>query len=188
MSRALFLSSDITLRWTDGGWYWLDWKGHSVDHSLEWAIMNLAHYINEYGLPAATGPEPDGGNYYRTAGEALDELRQSRGTYTLEEVEQAILSAPRKEKIILRNRAKCLNCGEILESTFTHHYVTCSCGSLSVDGGHDYIRRCFREDDCFEELSEERSGDLLSQAEVERMFGISPQDKAEIEVEFDDEE
>lgn len=155
-----------------------------MDHSLEWAILNLANYIKEHGLPAATGPVPDGENYYRTAEEALDELKRSRETYSLEEVEQAILGAERPGKVILRNRAKCLICGEVLESTFRHHYVTCSCGSLSVDGGHDYICRCYKEEGCFEELSEE----LVSQAEVEKMFGISAQDKADIEdVEFDDE-
>lgn len=44
-------------------------------------------------------------------------------------------------KKILRNRAKCLRCGDIIESTFRHHFVTCSCGNLDVDGGTDYIGR-----------------------------------------------
>ena len=59
-----------------------------------------------------------------------------------------------QKKMIIRNRAKCLKCGEIVESTFTHDYKRCRCGALAVDGGHDYIRRCYREEGCFEELSE----------------------------------
>ena len=41
----------------------------------------------------------------------------------------------------MRNRAKCLKCGDIIESTDRHDFVTCSCGNLSVDGGYDYKKR-----------------------------------------------
>ena len=68
------------------------------------------------------------------------------------------LCAPENEtagkRVIVRNRAKCLVCGEILESRHRHDYKTCSCGGLSVDGGRDYISRAFREEGCFEELAE----------------------------------
>lgn len=40
-----------------------------------------------------------------------------------------------------RNAAKCLFCGDELESTHRHDYRACSCGQLVVDGGLDYIRR-----------------------------------------------
>ena len=56
---------------------------------------------------------------------------------------------------ITKNAARCKNCGDVIESTYTHDFVTCSCGNLSVDGGHDYLRRCFRDGkESFEELSE----------------------------------
>ena len=45
---------------------------------------------------------------------------------------------------ILRNRAQCRRCGEILESRSVHELVWCGCGSIAVDGGHDYLRRCYR--------------------------------------------
>lgn len=61
--------------------------------------------------------------------------------------------------MIIRNRAKCLLCGEIVESTYTHDYKRCGCGALAVDGGHDYIRRTYKEEGCFEELSEVRGED-----------------------------
>ena len=54
---------------------------------------------------------------------------------------------------IIRNRAKCLRCGDIIESTNRWDFVTCSCGSLSVDGGRDYLKRCGNPENC-EELSE----------------------------------
>lgn len=47
-------------------------------------------------------------------------------------------------KEIIRNRAKCLMCGDIIESTYRNDFRSCSCGNLHVDGGKDYIRRGFR--------------------------------------------
>ena len=55
---------------------------------------------------------------------------------------------------IITNKAKCLLCGDIIESLSRHDFVTCKCGALSVDGGHDYIRRCFIDAKDYEELSE----------------------------------
>ena len=55
---------------------------------------------------------------------------------------------------ILKNRIRCLKCGDIIESKSVHDFVTCSCGACSVDGGHDYLRRCSETEDCYEELSE----------------------------------
>jgi len=46
-----------------------------------------------------------------------------------------------KPKEKMRNIAKCLLCGDIIESKYTHDYVTCKCGNLSVDGGQDYFKR-----------------------------------------------
>ena len=43
---------------------------------------------------------------------------------------------------IVRNSAKCLKCGDEIESTHRHDFNCCSCGSLCVDGGKDYLRRC----------------------------------------------
>lgn len=43
---------------------------------------------------------------------------------------------------IIKNAIQCKKCGDIIESTNVHDFVTCSCGACSVDGGHDYLRRC----------------------------------------------
>lgn len=46
-----------------------------------------------------------------------------------------------KKVIIIHNRIECLRCGDIIESTFRHDFVMCSCGACAVDGGKDYLRR-----------------------------------------------
>lgn len=58
------------------------------------------------------------------------------------------------KKVIVKNAARCLKCGDVIESTYCHDFRTCSCGALSVDGGHEYLRRCFESLDLFEDLSE----------------------------------
>lgn len=44
-------------------------------------------------------------------------------------------------KMIKRNMAKCGECDETIESLHWHHFVTCRCGHLSIDGGTHYLKR-----------------------------------------------
>ena len=44
--------------------------------------------------------------------------------------------------MIILNMIQCKKCGDIIESVTVHDFKTCSCGECSVDGGHDYLRRC----------------------------------------------
>lgn len=44
-----------------------------------------------------------------------------------------------KRKLI-RNRARCKKCGDIIESKYRHDFVECKCGSIFIDGGLDYMR------------------------------------------------
>lgn len=46
---------------------------------------------------------------------------------------------------IIRNSAKCLVCGDEIESKHRHDFMPCSCGNIFVDGGKDYIRRGWRD-------------------------------------------
>jgi hypothetical protein len=55
---------------------------------------------------------------------------------------------------IISNKAKCLKCGDIIESTYRHDFRYCSCRTIFVDGGHSYLRRG-GDFDYLEELSEE---------------------------------
>ena len=42
---------------------------------------------------------------------------------------------------IIRNRIRCIKCGDVIESKHRHDFKTCSCGGCSVDGGKNYLRR-----------------------------------------------
>lgn len=61
-----------------------------------------------------------------------------------------------KEKtlMIIRNAIRCNICGDEIETKHRHDYVECKCGACAVDGGHDYLRRCFREKGCYTDISE----------------------------------
>lgn len=54
---------------------------------------------------------------------------------------------------IIKNAIRCKLCGDEIESTYRHDYVTCCCGACAVDGGHNYLRRSFKTPDCFEDIS-----------------------------------
>lgn len=47
------------------------------------------------------------------------------------------------EKKLIRNAIKCNHCGDIIESTYTHDFKFCKCGTVAVDGGLSYTRRVF---------------------------------------------
>jgi hypothetical protein len=55
--------------------------------------------------------------------------------------------------IIVNNKIRCKKCNQVIESKHVHDYVTCSCGSVSVDGGRDYLKRSGNIEDMVE-LSE----------------------------------
>ena len=54
---------------------------------------------------------------------------------------------------LIKNAIQCSLCGNIIESTYRHGFVECSCKACFVDGGHDYQRIGFKEDGCFTNLS-----------------------------------
>ena len=49
-----------------------------------------------------------------------------------------------KKMIIIKNAIRCNKCGDVIESFYTHDFKTCKCGSVSVDGGHQYLKRGFK--------------------------------------------
>jgi hypothetical protein len=42
--------------------------------------------------------------------------------------------------VIIRSRAQCLSCGDVVESVHRHDFVQCRCGALFLDGGTSYVR------------------------------------------------
>ena len=43
-------------------------------------------------------------------------------------------------KKLIKNKWKCLYCNDIIESKHQHHFISCKCGKMSIDGGTSYIR------------------------------------------------
>ena len=43
--------------------------------------------------------------------------------------------------MIVQNAVTCNKCGEFIVSKYRHDFVTCHCGTISVDGGQAYLRR-----------------------------------------------
>jgi hypothetical protein len=60
---------------------------------------------------------------------------------------------------IIYNRAKCLICGDVIESKSLHDFRQCSCLNLSVDGGKHYIKRSARYPERVEEMSQTCNND-----------------------------
>lgn len=54
------------------------------------------------------------------------------------------------DKRIIRNMAQCLKCKDVITSYHGHDYKTCTCGSLSVDGGMNYLKRAGEISNCKE--------------------------------------
>lgn len=58
------------------------------------------------------------------------------------------------DRKITRSRAKCLACGDVIESKHRHNFVSCTCGDLFLDGGTEYVRYGCREKGSVELLTE----------------------------------
>lgn len=57
-----------------------------------------------------------------------------------------------------KNKARCLNCLDEIESTHRHDFQSCSCGDIFVDGGNEYWRAGFRVEESFERIWEAIDG------------------------------
>ena len=60
-----------------------------------------------------------------------------------------------RAQVIKRNAIRCVHCGDVIESVTVHDFRWCSCKTVAVDGGLDYLSRSFKNSPAdFEELSE----------------------------------
>lgn len=68
------------------------------------------------------------------------------------------------ENKIISNKAQCKKCKDIIESKDNNDLKRCTCGSIAVDGGLEYIKRIGNPDDVIElsEYEKENSNQLLS--------------------------
>ena len=79
-------------------------------------------------------------------------------------VQDCRLCSAVRDNMIIKNAAKCLKCGETIESKHRHDFVSCSCGNLFVDGGKEYLRRGYIDGSMVQELSvqlSEETNDFL---------------------------
>ena len=53
-------------------------------------------------------------------------------------------------KKIIVNKTKCKKCGDIIESKEVNDFKRCTCGSIAVDGGLEYIKRVGNKEDVIE--------------------------------------
>ena len=60
----------------------------------------------------------------------------------------------RKTGNITKNKAKCLKCGDEIESFNQYDFKQCTCENIFVDGGLTYIRHGFVNFDYYKDLSE----------------------------------
>jgi hypothetical protein len=56
-------------------------------------------------------------------------------------------------KPYLRNAVFCNLCSTVAESGSRHEMRACHCGKVSVDGGHDYLKRAYTTGSDYTELS-----------------------------------
>ena len=49
--------------------------------------------------------------------------------------------------MIINNAIRCSICDDEIDSKHRHDYVERKCGACAVDGGHDCLRRCIKEED-----------------------------------------
>lgn len=62
---------------------------------------------------------------------------------------------------IIRNAIQCNFCNQVVESKHRHDFRECRCGRVFVDGGKSYLRRGFKHESDFEDLSEFVDDDKL---------------------------
>lgn len=65
---------------------------------------------------------------------------------------------------IVVNKIKCNHCGDEIESKSVHDFVWCKCGTVAVDGGKEYLKRCFKHStDDYTDLSKSEQRDKNGQ-------------------------
>lgn len=72
-----------------------------------------------------------------------------------------------------RNRIRCRKCGQVIWSQHRHHFISCSCGAVSIDGGYDYCRRMGKTED-MEEVKEKWQSGLNLGKKLDVRFVAKP--------------
>jgi hypothetical protein len=87
------------------------------------------------------------------------------------EIKSAYIGVP-------RNRIKCRRCGRVLWSKHRHHFISCRCGAVAIDGGYDYCKRSGNPEDMEEVKEKWQSGlNLGKKSGVQSVAKPSPVQK-----------
>lgn len=72
----------------------------------------------------------------------VSELASARRSYSASQNRRIAVQSRSDVPDVLLNQARCEKCGQVLTSTFTHHFVQCPCPNHAfTDGGHEYVRQ-----------------------------------------------
>ena len=85
----------------------------------------------------------DKGGYCQTSlSRAAAQVEIDKGFWLIHIPEEGLNKSPEeRDMYIASNQIVCSFCEDSIFSMHRHHYVTCSCGNCSVDGGQSYLKR-----------------------------------------------
>jgi len=67
-------------------------------------------------------------------------------------------------KKILVNKIQCKKCKDIIESKHVHDFKWCTCKSIAVDGGLEYLRRVGNIEDIIELSEFEKKQEVINES------------------------
>ena len=67
-------------------------------------------------------------------------------------------------KKILVNKIQCKKCKDIIESKHVHDFKWCTCKSIAVDGGLEYLRRVGNLEDIIELSEFEKKQEVINES------------------------
>ena len=68
------------------------------------------------------------------------------------------------DKKILVNKIQCKKCNDIIESKHVHDFKWCTCKSIAVDGGLEYLRRVGNIEDIIELSEFEKNQEVINES------------------------
>lgn len=114
---------------------------------------------NQSGFREALGLPPKNNGAFELA----ERMKEHEAILFAETLSQIITEDDKVASIPEVNAAKCLCCGDIIESKHRHDYVSCSCGMCAVDGGHDYQKWTCDDPEMFHRITTRAGLDKLKQ-------------------------
>lgn len=68
------------------------------------------------------------------------------------------------DKKILVNKIQCKKCNDIIESKHVHDFKWCTCKSIAVDGGLEYLRRVGNLENIIELSEFEKNQEVINES------------------------